>query len=116
MWLNGGVYGGKRILSEKTVKLFTTEKSPTCRRGLGFDKPDTENPDHSPTCEEASAEVFGHLGFTGTVYWVDPSQNLIFVFLNNRVNPTRDNEAFNRMNIRPHLFSLVYQALNAAKK
>lgn len=116
MLLNGGVYGGKRILSDKTVKLFTTEKSPTCRRGLGFDKPDTENPDHSPTCEEASAEVFGHLGFTGTVYWVDPSQNLIFVFLNNRVNPTRDNEAFNRMDIRPHLFSLVYRALNAAKK
>jgi len=114
MLLNGGVYGGKRVLSEETVKLFTTDKSPTCRRGLGFDKPDKENDDWSPTCSEANGEVFGHLGFTGTVFWVDPTQNLIFVFLTNRVNPTRDNAAFNRINIRPHLFSVIYQSLQPA--
>ena len=72
---------------------------------------DKENPDNSPTCEEASAAVFGHLGFTGTVFWVDPDEDLIFVFLTNRVNPTRDNAAFNRLNIRPRLFSLVNRAL-----
>lgn len=112
MWLNGGTYGDKRILSEKTVSVFTRSKSPTCRRGLGFDKPDVENPDASPTCDEASAEVFGHLGFTGTVFWVDPKENLIFVFLTNRVYPTRDNDAFNRLNIRPELFRQVYKALD----
>lgn len=112
MLLQDGSYGGKQILSPETVELFTTAKSPTCRRGLGFDKPDKENPDYSPTCDEASAEVFGHLGFTGTVFWVDPNEDLIFVFLCNRVNPTRDNAAFNSLNIRPHLFSLVYQSLN----
>ncbi len=111
MLLNGCTYGGHRILSPETTKLFTRSKSPTCRRGLGFDKPDKENPDNSPTCEEASAEVFGHLGFTGTVFWVDPDEDLIFVFLTNRVNPTRDNAAFNRLNIRPRLFSLVNRAL-----
>ncbi|MBD5192344.1 MAG: serine hydrolase [Bacteroidales bacterium] len=109
MWLNGGTYGDARILSPETVKLFTTSKSATCRRGLGFDKPDTENPDNSPTCEEATAATYGHLGFTGTVFWVDPDNDLIFVFLNNRVNPTRDNKAFSKMNIRPELFSKVYQ-------
>lgn len=109
MWLNGGTYGDARILSPETVKLFTTSKSPTCRRGLGFDKPDTENPDNSPTCEEATAATFGHLGFTGTVFWVDPDNQLIFIFLNNRVNPTRDNKEFSKMNIRPELFSLVYK-------
>ncbi|MDE6270193.1 MAG: serine hydrolase, partial [Muribaculaceae bacterium] len=57
MWLNGGTYGDKRVLSEETVNLFTQTKSPTCRRGLGFDKPDTKNPDNSPTCEEAGAGV-----------------------------------------------------------
>ncbi len=112
MLLNGGIYGGSRILSESTARLFTTDKSPTCRRGLGFDKPDTENLEYSPTCDEASAEVFGHLGFTGTVFWVDPTKDLIFVFLTNRVYPTRDNAAFNKCNIRPHLFSLVYKALD----
>lgn len=112
MLLNGGTYGGKRLLSEKTVKLFTTDKSPTCRRGLGFDKPDIENPDNSPTTDLAGPEVFGHLGFTGTVFWVDPAKDLIFVFLTNRVNPTRDNAAFNKLNIRPKLFEYIYRALD----
>lgn len=111
MWLNGGVYGDVRVLSESTVKLFTTSKSPTCRRGLGFDKPDPENVDNSPTCEEADPSVYGHLGFTGTVFWVDPANDLIFIFLCNRVDPTRDNEAFNRSSIRPELFRQVYKSL-----
>lgn len=111
MLLNGGIYGDARILSEETARLFTTSKSPTCRRGLGFDKPDMDDPDSSPTCEEASGAVFGHLGFTGTVFWVDPSKNLIFVFLTNRVNPTRDSVKFNRLNLRPHLFSLVNRSV-----
>lgn len=111
MWLQNGRYGERQILSPKTVKLFTTDKSPTCRRGLGFDKPDTVAPEYSPTCDEADPSVFGHLGFTGTVFWVDPHNNLIFIFLTNRVNPTRDNAAFNRMNLRPDLFRMVYNSL-----
>ncbi len=111
MWLNGGTYGDVQVLSPATVELFTTAKSPTCRRGLGFDKPDTVNPAYSPTCDEASPEVFGHLGFTGTVFWVDPKEELIFIFLTNRVDPTRDNAAFNKLSIRPRLFSYVYQSL-----
>ena len=111
MWLNGGVYGDQRILSEETVQLFTTDKSPTCRRGLGFDKPDTERPEWSPTCDEADPSVFGHLGFTGTVFWVDPKNELIFIFLTNRVNPTRDTPVFNRSNIRANLFRQVYKSL-----
>lgn len=111
MWLNRGSYGGHRILSPETVELFLTSKSPTCRRGLGFDKPDVENPDNSPTCEEAGASVVGHLGFTGTIFWIDPSQDLIFIFLTNRVNPTRDNAAFNKLNIRPELFRMVLNSI-----
>ncbi len=111
MWLNGGEYGGKQILSEETTRLFTTDKSKTCRRGLGFDKPDIDDPDRSPTTELASAATFGHLGFTGTVFWVDPQEELIFIFLCNRVNPTRSNKAFNDLNIRPALFHEIYTAL-----
>ena len=44
MLLNGGTYGDVRVLSANTADLFTTAKSPTCRRGLGFDKPDMANP------------------------------------------------------------------------
>lgn len=111
MWLNGGVYGGERLLSQQTVDLFTRSKSPTCRRGLGFDKPDVENPDYSPTTDMATPETYGHLGFTGTVFWVDPTNDLIFVFLTNRVNPTRDNAEFNKLSLRPDLFRMVYESI-----
>lgn len=111
MWLNGGTYGGERILSKKTVELFTTSKSPTCRRGLGFDKPDKQDEKKSPTCKEASAATYGHVGFTGTCFWVDPEENLIYIFLCNRVNPTRNNAAFSELNIRPRLFSEIYKAI-----
>lgn len=112
MWLNGGTYGGERILSEKTVDMFTTEKSPTCRRGLGFDKPNTENLYATPTCDEAGPQVFGHLGFTGTIFWVDPKNDIIYIFLTNRVNPTRDTPAFNRSNVRAELFRVILKALD----
>ena len=111
MWLNGGTYGGERLLSEKTVKLFTTLKSPTCRRGLGFDKPNYENPEYSPTCDEATPSTFGHLGFTGTVFWVDPDNDMFMIFLCNRVFPTRANAAFDDLNIRPQLFATFYHNL-----
>lgn len=111
MWLQGGAYGGRRILSKATVDKFTKTKSPTCRRGLGFDKPNMEEPENSPTCEEANETVFGHLGYTGTVFWVDPANDMIFIFLCNRVNPTRSNDAFNEMNIRPDLFKAMYDNL-----
>lgn len=111
MWLNNGNYGGQQILSQETVRLFTTTKSPSCRRGLGFDKPDTKNPDNSPTTPLATESTYGHLGFTGTVFWVDPDNKLIFIFLCNRVVPTRNNKAFNELNIRPALFEIIYQEL-----
>lgn len=111
MWLNGGTYGGERLIGEDVVKRFTTEKSPTCRRGLGFDKPDVVNPDYSPTCDEAGPSVYGHLGFTGTVFWVDPENDLFFIYLTNRVNPTRDSPVFNRSGIRPELFRQTLKAL-----
>ena len=112
-WLQGGTYGGATILSPKTVELFMTSKSPTCRRGLGFDKPDP-NPELSPTCPEASLSVVGHTGFTGTIFWIDPDEQLIYVFLTNRVNPSRINPAFARSGIRSKLFSQIYKSLHPA--
>ena len=113
MWLNGGEYGGVRIMSPETVELFTTTVSPTCRRGLGFDKPDTVNPDNSPTTSIANASTYGHTGFTGTVFWVDPENDLIVVFLTNRVNPSRDNPAFASSGIRP---AIMRQAILACEQ
>ena len=82
--LNQGTYGGERYLSLETSRLFTQSKSPTCRRGLGFDKPVIGNPKASPCGALAPASVYGHTGFTGTCFWIDPDNQLIYIFLSNQ--------------------------------
>ncbi len=111
MWLNDGTYGGKRILSEETTNLFTDSKSPTSHRGLGFDKPYLDDPKYSSTVDRASAATYGHTGYTGTVFWVDPEHDLIFVFLNNRVDPTRNNAVWSKLGVRGALMNAVYDSL-----
>ena len=110
-WLNDGAYGGERIFSEETTNLFTDSKSPNSHRGLGFDKPYLDDPWYSSTVERSSASTYGHTGYTGTVFWVDPEQDLIFVFLNNRVDPTRNNSAWSKLGVRGSLMNAVYDSL-----
>lgn len=110
MWLNGGTYGGTEILSPETIKLFTESKSKISRRRLGFDAPDTADIEKTPTAPEADASTYGHIGFTGTSIWIDPANNLIYIFLSNRINPSRSNPAFSTLNIRPAIMSAIYSA------
>ncbi len=111
MLLNNGEYGGERLLSEETVKLYTLTRSGKSRRGLGFDKPDTRNPYSSPTAVQASASTFGHTGFTGTVFWADPENDLIYIFLTNRVYPNRWNRKFQTGNYRTVIQEKIYDAI-----
>lgn len=111
MWLNGGTYGGQRLLKASTVETFITQKSPKSHRGLGFDKPVMGNPDASSTCPEATPETFGHTGFTGTCFWVDPKNDMIYIFLSNRVCPTRNNPNFGRVSARSHIQSILYHSI-----
>ncbi len=112
MLLNMGEYGGERYLSEETVKLFTTSKSSISRRGLGFDKPDIQNRSSNPTSPGASIEVYGHTGFTGTSFWADPKNEMIYIFLSNRVNPTRSPNRFYTLQIRERIQEEIYRAIN----
>lgn len=104
-WLNGGEYGDARIYSDNTVRLFTGSKSPISDRGLGFD--------HLTRYKNwgVSPKTFGHTGFTGTCFWIDPEKNLIYIFLSNRVNPTRDNKAFTSTNPRYNVLKAVYESM-----
>jgi len=111
MFLNLGEYGGERYLSKETVQLFTQTKSSDSRRGLGFDKPDISSPQNSPTSQSAPASTYGHTGFTGTCFWVDPDNQLIFIFLSNRVYPSRTHKQLMEMNIRPKIQEVIYDAL-----
>lgn len=111
-WLNGGWYGDAVVFSPETNQLFVTDKSPNSRRGLGFDKPDTTDPDNSPTIDECPGSVYGHTGYTGTAYWVDPDNQLVFIFLCNRVDPTRNNRAFRQSSWRGDIMRMIYHSLD----
>ena len=111
MLADGGIYDGKRYLTQETCRLFMNRKSRISRRTLGFDKPE-QAPGKGPCADEAPAEVVGHTGFTGTCAWADPKNGLVFVFLSNRIYPRPfDHKALMSLNIRPRIQQLMYQAL-----
>ncbi len=47
-------------------------------------------------------QTFGHLGFTGTSFWCDPSNDIAVVLLTNRVCPSRDNIAIRAVRPQVH--------------
>ncbi len=115
MFLNNGMYGGVKILESTTVAEYT--KCQYCedeldenRRGAGFDKPVI--PDGpGPTCKCVSFDSFGHSGFTGTIAWADPTENIIYVFLSNRVYPSAENKRLAKMDIRTNIQEEIYKVL-----
>ncbi len=108
--LNGGTYGGYKYYEASTIKNFTTKQYPGNRRAIGFDKPTPAGQD-GPTCDAASPESFGHTGFTGTIAWADPKNNLIFIFLCNRVYPSAEVNTLAKQNIRPKIQQVIYDAI-----
>nr|MBP9580432.1 serine hydrolase [Parabacteroides sp.] len=116
MLLNGGSYGGETYLQSETLRLFTQSKSPNSHRGLGYDKPRPENPNLSSCGLLAPRSVYGHTGYTGTCFWIDPDNRLIYIFLSNRVNPTRANNALGAMDIRTRIQDAIYKAFNGEIK
>ena len=114
MLLQDGSYGGKQYLSPSTVKEFARVQFPENgnRRGIGFDKPLLHFSTDSPACRRASAQSFGHSGFTGTYIWADPENKLIYIFLSNRVCPSAANQKLSEMSIRINIHQSVYDLLH----
>jgi beta-N-acetylhexosaminidase len=117
MVANGGMYGGGAYLEAATVLAWTAAASdnPEIRRGSGWDRASSE-PDSGPTCNQASWDSFGHSGFTGTMTWVDPAHDLIYVFLSNRVFPDADNWKLVELDVRTEIQRVVYESLGIADR
>jgi len=92
--LNGGQYGGKRILAEATVRRMLANVNP------GLPAVDAERPERTSTHglgvelnqpwfmgRLSSPATFGHTGFTGTSLVVHPGRRLVLVLLTNRAHP-----------------------------
>ena len=87
MLLDGGQYGGARLIRPNTVARWTARQTHTSSRALGWDTPTPG----SSAGRYFSTRSFGHTGFTGTSIWIDPERGLFVVLLTNRVDPTRRN-------------------------
>lgn len=114
MYLQNGSYGGETYISEETIKKFTSRAFPDGenRRGIGFDKPflDPEE-EGGPTCKEASPSSYGHTGFTGTMVWVDPKYDLVYIFLSNRICPDESNTKLMKMDVRTKIQECIYKSI-----
>ncbi|MEA1887131.1 MAG: glycoside hydrolase family 3 N-terminal domain-containing protein [Bacteroidota bacterium] len=116
MYRREGRYGDEQIIEEKIIREYTSYQFPENenRRGLGFDKPlidEYDDTEEDYPCPGASPSSFGHSGFTGTFVWVDPEYELSYVFLSNRVYPTRENNLLYDLNIRTEILQSAYDSI-----
>ena len=116
LYLQKGSYGGKQFIKSEVVDQCTQYQFPELknRRGIAFDKLDfSKKITNGP--QSASDKSYGHSGFTGTFTWIDPKYNVVYVFLSNRVYPTRDNGKIGTLNIRTEIGEAIYRSLNMKK-
>ena len=114
MYMQYGYYGGEQFIDSSVVAEFT--RCQFCesdnRRGIGFDKP-VVNGRGGPTCNCVSLVSFGHSGFTGTLAWVDPEQEIVYIFLSNRIHPDAENRKLISTDVRTRIQEVIYNSLNS---
>ena len=112
--LDEGYANNRQFLSGYTIKKFTSApfKDNLNRRGIGFDKPEVDpSVEYYTPAKQSSMRSFGHTGFTGTFAWADPENNLIVVFLSNRVYPDANNNKISQNDIRTKIHEAFYDAV-----
>lgn len=116
MNLQRGTYGDHIYFDDATLKKYNRQpyKGFKNRRALGWDKPPLKG-DEGNTAKEAPKATFGHTGFTGTCAWVDPKNQLVYIFLSNRVYPTARNNKLAKENVRENIQSAIYKAMEKSK-
>ncbi len=111
MLSNDGAEGGKQYIDKEICHQFITQRSTRSRRGLGFDR-QTAHGDKNPNMAEVcSPQTWGHTGFTGTCFWVDPKYDLVYIFLSNRICPSRTPNLLGKEGYRTRIQEIVYQSI-----
>jgi serine-type D-Ala-D-Ala carboxypeptidase len=112
MILNGGEYGGRRILQKESVEKITEPcPVPGGMRSRGWDIDTAYSKNRGEFFPKGKS--FGHTGFTGTSLWLDPATQTAVIFLSNRVHP---NEKGNVTKLRGTVSSLAAQAVGYGSK
>jgi CubicO group peptidase (beta-lactamase class C family) len=108
MMLNGGSYAGNKYYDPETIQRFTSRQNGS-HRGLGFNKP--VGGGMYGIAEQASMSTYGHTGFTGNSVWIDPEEELIFIFLSNRSHPEPHNPKIINLGTRKRMQRAAYSAV-----
>ncbi|MES2734465.1 MAG: glycoside hydrolase family 3 N-terminal domain-containing protein [Bacteroidota bacterium] len=109
MNMQKGYYGGKHYLLDKTVPTFVKSYDSENRRGLGWDRPIPTGGGY--ISDFASRNSFGHSGFTGTLVWADPDEELVYIFLSNRVYPDANNQRLAKQAVRKKVQDIIYKSI-----
>lgn len=96
------------VFKQDLVKIFFKRRAGT-DTALGFDTPSQTG---SSSGTSFSGNSVGHLGFTGTSFWMDLDRYITVILLTNRVHPTRENDAIKRF--RPILHDTVMDIVSAS--
>jgi CubicO group peptidase (beta-lactamase class C family) len=94
------------LFEKHVAQTFLKRQSDTGTWALGFDTP--TRPDSS-SGRYFSDQSVGHLGFTGTSFWMDLEKEVIVILLTNRIHPSRENEHIK--DFRPVLHDAVMEAI-----
>jgi len=107
----GGRYGGQQVFDKAILADWTRQQfvGTANRRALAFDRP--ASPAVGNTAPGASASSFGHSGFTGTYFWVDPEKELVVIVLTNRLTPSRRNNKLGELNVRTQIQQVAIEAV-----
>ncbi|NVM57601.1 MAG: serine hydrolase, partial [Desulfobacterales bacterium] len=103
------VYAGKPnrgLFRRDLVQTFFQRQTGSGSWALGFDTPAHPN---SSSGRYFSDQSIGHLGFTGTSFWVDLQKAVVVILLTNRIHPTRQNEKIR--DFRPLLHDAIMDTI-----
>lgn len=109
-----GSYEGHKYFEPTTLPTFIRLYSEQYRRALGWDKVPLDGAS-TYVSADASSNSFGHTGFTGTMLWADPDEDLLYIFLSNRIHPDAENKAIITQKTRRRIHDVIYSALTERK-
>ena len=115
MLLNGGIYKGKRIISEKSIGIMTAKYSSSYPEEefadsskLGFNYGFSMFVLDDPMVDGTGSTkgIYGWSGYHGTHFWIDPEKEMFALFL------SRHRQNISNINIQKELRRAVYTLSN----
>lgn len=103
-----GEYDGRQIIDQNWLELSRRNFTPFSdeSRGIGWQ---LKGEGASPAGDLLSADTYGHTGFTGTSFYIDPENELTVMLLTNRVYFGRHPHM---IRLRPRLHNLIVAQLD----